>query len=581
MGPARINNLSPEVANQIAAGEVVERPASVVKELVENSIDAGATELSVDIEQAGSRLIRISDNGSGIAKDDLVLAIQSHATSKITTSADLSRIHTLGFRGEALASIASVSRFTIASRCADEEHGWAYSPPRLAGADATLITPNPMALGTAIDVRDLFFSVPARRKFLRSERTEAKHIEEVMRRVLLSSSGVGITFRVDKRTVFQIPKVIEERQIKERLDRVFGTKFSTRARRVDIDQHDIAVHGWIGDPADARAQANNQFLYVNDRSVRDTMVRHALRTAYEDALHPGYYPTFVLFLTLDPSRVDVNVHPTKHEVRFRDTRQVHDLLVSMVRQSLKGTTSLPPSMGLSDTPSQSRPPKGVGTLSQIQVREAFSAYRYPTLDRRQASTTYVNRKEPAQQSNDFFQNILGVIENHLLLVKTEMGSLGIVNLRTLMAEHYRQRFESVTNERGEVSQPLLIPAVMDLNETLVTNLKAICTQIELLGIEFRITGGQQVALSHVPPSLREADAKAVLEVVIRLAKDGDDTAFSNALAKLAIGESPTDSLAVIAAQLQRFNGDPLSAPFGCQLTAQALRELIVHGVKTT
>ena len=580
MGPARINNLSPEVANQIAAGEVVERPASVVKELVENSIDAGATELSVDIEQAGSRLIRVSDNGSGIAKDDLVLATQSHATSKITTSADLSRIHTLGFRGEALASIASVSRFTIASRCADEEHGWAYSLSRLAGAEAPLITPTPMALGTVIDVRDLFFSVPARRKFLRSERTEAKHIEEVMRRVLLSSFGIGIAFRIDKRTVFQISRAVGERQIRERLDRVFGAKFSARARRIDIDLEDITVHGWIGDPADARGQAEYQFLYVNGRSIRDTMVRHALRTAYEDTLHPGHYPVFALFLTLDPSRIDVNVHPTKHEVRFRDARQVHDLLVSVVRQSLKGTTSASPSMDLSDPPSQSNPPKRTETLSQVQVRETFSAYRYPTSDRRQ-ETTYVRREEPSRQFNDFFQNILGFIGNHLLLVKTEAGSLGIVNLHALMAEFYRQRFQSMIRARGEVSQPLLIPVVMDLNEALIAHLNAICTQIELLGVEFRVTEGHRVALSHVPASLRQADAKAVLEVVIRFAKDSDVTAFLNALAELAIGESPTDSLAVIAAQLQKFDGDPLSAPFGCQLPAQALCELIMHGVATS
>ncbi|HGM6069133.1 TPA: DNA mismatch repair endonuclease MutL [Stenotrophomonas maltophilia] len=330
--PRPIRPLPDILINQIAAGEVVERPASVVKELVENAIDAGASRVDIDLEEGGVRLIRIRDNGSGIAPEQLPLAVSRHATSKIADLDDLESVATLGFRGEALPSIASVSRFTLASRRAHDEHGSAL---QIEGGKIGEVTPRAHAPGTTVEVRELFYNVPARRKFLRAERTELGHIEEWLRSLALARPDVEL--RVSHNGKASRRYKPGDLYSDARLAETLGEDFANQAVRVDHSGAGLRLHGWIAQPHYSRASADQQYLYVNGRSVRDRSVAHAVKMAYGDVLYHGRQPAYVLFLELDPTRVDVNVHPAKHEVRFRDSRLVHDFVYRTLKDALADT----------------------------------------------------------------------------------------------------------------------------------------------------------------------------------------------------------------------------------------------------
>ncbi|OCK46020.1 DNA mismatch repair protein MutL [Stenotrophomonas maltophilia] len=331
-GPRPIRPLPDILINQIAAGEVVERPASVVKELVENAIDAGASRVDIDLEEGGVRLIRIRDNGSGIAPEQLPLAVSRHATSKIADLDDLESVATLGFRGEALPSIASVSRFTLSSRRAHDEHGSAL---QIEGGKIGEVTPRAHAPGTTVEVRELFYNVPARRKFLRAERTELGHIEEWLRSLALARTDVEL--RVSHNGKASRRYKPGDLYSDTRLAETLGEDFANQAVRVDHSGAGLRLHGWIAQPHYSRASADQQYLYVNGRSVRDRSVAHAVKMAYGDVLYHGRQPAYVLFLELDPTRVDVNVHPAKHEVRFRDSRLVHDFVYRTLKDALADT----------------------------------------------------------------------------------------------------------------------------------------------------------------------------------------------------------------------------------------------------
>ncbi|WP_303636140.1 DNA mismatch repair endonuclease MutL [Stenotrophomonas tuberculopleuritidis] len=330
--PRPIRSLPEILINQIAAGEVVERPASVVKELVENAIDAGASRVDIDLEEGGVRLIRIRDNGSGIAPEQLPLAVSRHATSKIANLDELEAVATLGFRGEALPSIASVSRFTLASRRAHDEHGSAL---QIEGGKIGEVTPRAHAPGTTVEVRELFYNVPARRKFLRAERTELGHIEEWLRSLALARPDVEL--RVSHNGKASRRYKPGDLYSDVRLAETLGEDFASQAVRVDHSGAGLRLHGWIAQPHYSRASADQQYLYVNGRSVRDRSVAHAVKMAYGDVLYHGRQPAYVLFLELDPTRVDVNVHPAKHEVRFRDSRLVHDFVYRTLKDALADT----------------------------------------------------------------------------------------------------------------------------------------------------------------------------------------------------------------------------------------------------
>ncbi|PMR73843.1 DNA mismatch repair endonuclease MutL [Billgrantia endophytica] len=329
----RIRVLDPRLANQIAAGEVVERPASVVKELVENAIDAGSRRIEVDIEAGGARLIRVRDDGSGIGEADLPLALSRHATSKIVSLEELEGVASLGFRGEALASICSVSRLELVANAAeDPQGGWRVvvegrqMEPR--------VTPAPHPRGTSVTVRDLFFNTPARRKFLRTEKTEYGHVEEAFRRLALSRFDITWVLRHNQKIVHQLPASIDTMARERRIGALLGKGFLEHALHLDLGAGSLRLWGWVGLPTHSRAQADQQYFFVNGRVVRDRLVAHAIRQAYRDVLFHGRHPVFVLYLEVDPLIVDVNVHPTKHEVRFRDGRMVHDFLFSSLHRAL-------------------------------------------------------------------------------------------------------------------------------------------------------------------------------------------------------------------------------------------------------
>lgn len=362
---SRINLLSPRLANQIAAGEVVERPASVVKELLENSLDAGATQLDIDIEQGGVRSIKIRDNGSGIEKDDLSLALSRHATSKIVTLDDLEAVCTLGFRGEALASISSVSRMHLTSRAAQADEAWRVEAE---GKDmATSVRPASHPQGTTIETRDLFFNTPARRKFLRTEKTEFNHLEEVVKRLALSRYDVGFRLNHNGKQVYDLRPVQDQLHAEHRLATLLGKKFIENALTIDVEAAGLRLWGWIGLPTFSRSQADLQYFFVNGRVVKDKLVAHAVRQAYRDVLYNGRHPTFVLYLELDPGTVDVNVHPTKHEVRFRDGRLVHDFLFSRIHKVLADVRPENDGQGSAENPVQAQ--SETTTTPQMQEQE--------------------------------------------------------------------------------------------------------------------------------------------------------------------------------------------------------------------
>jgi DNA mismatch repair protein MutL len=328
----RIQQLSPRLANQIAAGEVVERPASVIKELLENSLDAGATRLEVDIDNGGIKRMKVRDNGKGIEKEDLPMALARHATSKIHVLEDLEAVATLGFRGEALASISSVARLNLISSRDESGKGWQVSAE---GRDMQAqLAPAAHPRGTTVDVRDLFFNTPARRKFLRTEKTEFNRIDDTIKRLALSRFDVSITLRHNGKGVHNLRAGSGRVEMERRVAQVCGPAFMQNALHIDVERSGLRLWGWVAEPAFSRSQADLQFFYVNGRAIRDKVVSHAVRRAFADVLYHGRHPAFVLYLELDPASVDVNVHPTKHEVRFRDGRLVHDFLFGSLHRAL-------------------------------------------------------------------------------------------------------------------------------------------------------------------------------------------------------------------------------------------------------
>ncbi|MFT5937728.1 MAG: DNA mismatch repair protein MutL, partial [Pseudohongiellaceae bacterium] len=330
----RINLLSQRLANQIAAGEVVERPASVVKELIENSLDAGAARVEIDVEQGGVKLLRIKDNGQGIHKEDLALALSRHATSKIAELEDLEAIASLGFRGEALASISSVSRLSMVSKAeaGDDASGWRVEVEGQ-GMDARL-SPAVHGQGTTVEVRDLFFNTPARKKFLKTEKTEFSRVDEIVKRIALSRFDVQFNLNHNQRAIHNLLPAKSEQEKQRRVGLVCGPSFVENSVRVEMEGAGLRLSGWVSLPTFSRSQADLQYFYVNGRIIRDKLVTHAIKQAYRDVLFHGRHPAYVLYFECDPATVDVNVHPTKHEVRFRESRLIHDFLFSSLHKAL-------------------------------------------------------------------------------------------------------------------------------------------------------------------------------------------------------------------------------------------------------
>lgn len=397
----RIQSLSIQLANQIAAGEVVERPASVVKELMENALDAGATEIILDVEKAGTRLIRITDNGCGIHKDDLPLALSRHATSKIASLDDLEAVLTLGFRGEALASISSVSRLSLISKPATQDHAWqAYAEGRDMAVE---IKPAAHPIGTTIEVRDLFYNTPARRKFLRTEKTEFAHIEDTFKRIALSHMTVAFRLQHNQKVIYQLRAAENEAQRVKRLAQLCGRDFAEHAQALDCQIEDMRLQGWLSAPAPPKSHLPLQSFFINGRMTRDKVVNHSIRVGYQSLLQDGLSPCYVLFLTLDARQLDVNVHPTKHEVRFKRSRWVHDFISSHVQRCLSNGL-----IGHTQSALEQAPPVHVSE-SNDESRAAHVVSPMTSASNGVAASNHWSRHKPdtkrIQESQSFYQQL--------------------------------------------------------------------------------------------------------------------------------------------------------------------------------
>ena len=510
-----IQVLPPQLVNQIAAGEVIERPASVVKELLENSLDAGAGSIEVDIEQGGKQRIRVRDNGSGIQRQELSLALSRHATSKIASLEELEQINSLGFRGEALPSIASVSRLQLSSRIREDDSGWAVQGD---GSDREL-SASPVAHlpGTTVDVQDLFFNTPARRKFLRTDTTEFKHIENVVRRIALSCFPVAVKLQHNQRPVFHLPAATTREQQERRVADLCGKAFMEQAIHIAHAAAGLSLHGWVAQPTFSRSQPDLQYFYVNNRMVRDKLVTHAIRQAYQDVLFHGRHPAYVLFLEIDPATVDVNAHPTKHEVRFRNSRLVHDYLfrtlheaLAQVRPAADQPAPLParPVAALQVATGQGRVP--AQNSMSLGVGEQLT--RYAALHPRAPERPAV----PAQpEAGDEFPLGFALAQLHGVFILAQ-NAAGLV-LVDMHAAHERITYEGLkAAQQGEGirSQPLLVPVSLDVSRREAD----VCEQQQewfaALGFEVDRMGPERVVVRQVPALLGDADIAALVRDVL-------------------------------------------------------------------
>jgi DNA mismatch repair protein MutL len=531
-----IRQLPDTLINQIAAGEVVERPASVVKELVENALDAGARRIDIDLEEGGVRLIRIRDDGAGIAADDLPLAIARHATSKIASLDDLEAVATLGFRGEALPSIASVSRFALHSRRDDSEHGAAL---QVDGGRVGVVTPRPHPRGTTVEVRDLFFNVPARRKFLRAERTELGHIEEWLRSLALARPDVELRVSHNSRPSrrYRGDAVLAS---SERLLETLGAEFARNAMRIDHAGAGLRLHGWIARPVYNRASADQQYLYVNGRSVRDRSVAHAVRQAYADVLFHGRHPAYVLFLELEPRAVDVNVHPAKHEVRFRDARLVHDFVYRTLQEALADTRAgSAPAATVASPPVQWAMPQTAlllrghaGAASVDEMRAGYAALHARGVDPTIGRVPDQAGEDPLPVSDDETLPPLGnaIAQLHGIYILAESaGGLIVVDMHAAHERIGYEKLKSAHDGIGVRVQPLLVPQAVAVSERDAETAEREHATLQALGFEVTRGGQQSLLLRGVPALLADSDVEALLrDVLADLREHGDSRRVADA-----------------------------------------------------
>jgi len=518
----RIRQLTPQLINQIAAGEVVERPASVAKELIENSLDAGADRIEIDAEQGGVKLLRVRDNGTGITLGDLAPALSRHATSKIVDLQDLESVATLGFRGEALPSIASVSRLELSSRHRDADGAWCI---RCDGSERTG-EPVPVShpAGTTLEVRDLFYNTPARRKFLRTDKTEFSHLEQLVRRVALARRDVRFRLTHNGRVVHDLPAAkAGDPSVAKRLEELLGTEFMKHALAVTREAVGLRLHGWVASPGFSRSQADLQFFYVNGRTVRDKLVSHAVRQAYRDVLHHGRHPSYVLHLELPAVLVDVNVHPAKQEVRFREGRQVYDFIFRTLHRRLADGAAragdfdavaepgemavpfAPVEQPFPDTPDPIQRPMPLGIAERPSgYRFSFDVQRpWPAADPVSGRGTAPGKEVPP------LGYALGQLQGVYVLAQAADGLI-IVDMH---AAHERIGYErlKLSWEGGQVrSQPLLVPVVVQVSPREADLAESCQDLFQRLGMGVDRMGEGSLAVREVPAILQGADAERLL-----------------------------------------------------------------------
>nr|WP_289622836.1 DNA mismatch repair endonuclease MutL [Alcanivorax sp.] len=523
--------LDSRLANQIAAGEVVERPASVLKELLENALDAGSESITVDVEQGGVKLVRVRDNGSGIDRDDLPLALSRHATSKIRGLDDLEAIGTLGFRGEALAAISSVSRLTLASNVEGEAEGWQV---QVEGRDmAPSVTPAGHPRGTTVTMRDLFFNTPARRRFLRTEKTEFNHLEEVFRRIALSEFNTAFRLTHNQKVIHQLPAGLDDTLRAARVAKLCGKGFMEQAIPVDVERDGIRLHGWMGLPTFSRSQADLQYFYVNGRVIRDKVVSHAVRQAYADVLYHGRHPAYVLFLELDPAQVDVNVHPTKHEVRFREQRMVHGFLYSSLHRAIaevrpgqsmaasvvdEGEPVMPAmepsqaSMSLSAPAGRSSyaspPGNGFGYGQGQRQADAYGALVRPGV-----AENPVMPPASEQETVPPLGYAVAQLHGIFILAENQQG-LVVVDMHAAHERITYERLKQSWSEDKVRSQPLLVPVSLAVSSREADFAEQQPEVFSRLGFMVDRAGPETLVVREVPAMLRDSDSEAMVRDVL-------------------------------------------------------------------
>ncbi|MBQ0930655.1 DNA mismatch repair endonuclease MutL [Ideonella alba] len=526
-----IRELPDELVSQIAAGEVVERPASVVRELVDNALDAGATQVTVRLVAGGIRAIVVEDDGCGIPPEELPLALRRHATSKIRTLEELEGVSTMGFRGEALAAIASVSETAIVSRPADAAHA-----QRLDARSGEL-APAARAQGTSIEVRELFFSTPARRKFLKSEATELAHAVEAVRRHALARPDVGFAVWHEGKLVEQWKRGSHEQRFAD----ILGEDFLAQSRAMDVQAGPMRLIGRVGLPEAARARADQQFCYVNGRFVRDKLVQHALRSAYEDVLHGQRQPVYVLFIDIDPTRVDVNVHPTKIEVRFRDSGEVYAAVRRAVTQALAAPggaapivaapapITLPETLvagsgfrfaGLPPTAHQSR--LSLADLGALYAPEPRTPLPVETgATRLLAAEPSASVPAPTPEHDWPLGRALGQLAGVYILAENAQG-LVVVDMHAAHERIVYERLKAAADQAALAAQPLLIPATFAATPTEVATAEARADELQALGLDLSALGPGRLAVRSRPAALPDADpvelARSVLRELTELAE---------------------------------------------------------------
>nr|WP_165447470.1 DNA mismatch repair endonuclease MutL [Pseudomonas mucidolens] len=549
---SRIELLSPRLANQIAAGEVVERPASVIKELLENSLDSGAKRIDVDVEQGGVKLLRVRDDGSGISADDLPLALARHATSKIRDLEDLERVMSLGFRGEALASISSVARLTLTSRTRGAEQAWQVETE---GRDmAPRVQPAAHPVGTSVEVRDLFFNTPARRKFLKAEKTEFDHLQEVIKRLALARFDVAFHLRHNGKTILSLHEANDDSARARRVAAVCCSGFLEQALPIEVERNGLHLWGWVGLPTFSRSQADLQYFYVNGRAVRDKLVAHAVRQAYRDVLFNGRHPTFVLFFEVDPSVVDVNVHPTKHEVRFRDGRMVHDFLYGTLHRALgdvrpddqvsapiataivrptgpeagefgpQGEMSLAANLLQSPQAQPSYPAPGSGAgagyqyqytprpQSAVPMAEAQAAYRefFAPLPGAESSAAALPEGQGDVPPLGY---ALAQLKGIYILAENAHG-LVLVDMHAAHERIMYERLKIAMASEGLSGQPLLVPESLAVSQREADCAEEHHAVFQKLGFELQRLGPETLAIRQIPALLKQAEANRLVADVL-------------------------------------------------------------------
>ena len=534
---SRIRQLSPQLADQIAAGEVVERPASVLKELLENSLDAGASRVETEVEKGGSSLIRVRDNGEGIHPEDLLTALGRHATSKISSLADLETVASLGFRGEALASIVSVSRLHIISRQAQDDRGWRIDAQgRTEGVEPR---PAPHPPGTTVEVRDLFFNTPARRRFLRTERTEFRHIEEMLRRIALGRFSIAFSLSHNRRKIFDVPAAEDDAGQQRRLAELCGKPFAQHSIHLEGKKGaDLALRGWVAEPTFSRSQADLQYFYVNGRCVRDRLVAHAVRQAFRDVLYQNRHPAFVLYLDMDPAEVDVNVHPAKAEVRFRNSRQVHDFLFRTLHKALAdvrpGTAQAAPAVLPAAAPAaadqpflrpvspapqhiekqlQAFAPQPGDEMPAKQPPAAGSAVR-STMQKQEEPAGRVAEPAPfAQEDIPPLGYALAQLKGIYILAENADGLI-VVDMHAAHERILYEQMKAARDAGGLRSQGLLVPLTMEVSRREADTAEEHGELFQELGFEVSRAGEETLLVREVPAMLSEADARSLVRDVL-------------------------------------------------------------------